>query len=81
MYGRNLVNCSIVFLCVGARRCRFQGDISDYLSSRKARDRAEECRVIARTFSDTETRDRMLGIATEYDRLAEQIDQSDTIAK
>jgi len=47
----------------------------DYLSSGKLRDRAEECRVIARTYGDTETRKKMLHIADGYDRMAEHAER------
>jgi len=49
----------------------------DYLSSQRIRDRAEECRVIAGTFSDSETRDRMLNIAAGYDRMAKHLEQGE----
>jgi len=49
----------------------------DYLSSQRVRDRAEECRVIAGTFSDSETRDRMLNIAAGYDRMAKHLEQGE----
>jgi len=47
----------------------------DYESSRKLRDRAEECRVIAYTYKDRKTRALMLNIATGYDRMAEHLEQ------
>ncbi len=45
--------------------------IMDYQSSFKFRERAEECRVIAGTYADAETRNQMLRIAAGYDRMAE----------
>jgi len=49
--------------------------VPDHQSSTKLRDRAEECRVIARTYDDHEARYRMLGIAASYDWMAEHLEQ------
>ena len=37
--------------------------------------RAQQCRVVGSGFKDTETRDKMLGLATYYEQLAETIDR------
>lgn len=39
------------------------------------RARAEECRAIAETFQNPETRERMYLMAAEYDRMAERADE------
>ena len=49
-------------------------------SSRMFRDRAEECRVIAGTFDEPQTREQMLKIAIGYERLAEQLEQQEADA-
>ena len=48
---------------------------SEHRDSRSWRARAEECRSIAETFSNPQTRARMFGVAGEYDRLAELAEQ------
>jgi hypothetical protein len=45
--------------------------IMDDQSSSELRRRAEECRVIAGTYHDADTRGRMLRIAAGYDRMAQ----------
>ena len=47
----------------------------EHLHSKGFRERAEEARVIAETFKDTQTRTQMLKIAMGYDRMAEQMKQ------
>jgi hypothetical protein len=39
--------------------------------------RAEECRAIAQTFADRETRETMLAIARDYDCMAERLEQAE----
>ena len=49
-----------------------------YLSSKAFRERAEEARVIAGTYKDTECRDQMLRLAAGYDQMAADMEQRDT---
>ena len=44
--------------------------VSELPSSRVWRDRAEECRTLGETFRNKVTRDRMLRVARDYDRMA-----------
>ena len=44
-------------------------------SSRVWADRAEECRAMAASFHNRETRERMLNVAQSYDRMAVQAAQ------
>jgi len=47
------------------------------LLSQQYRTRAEECRRKAETFRDPKARARMLDVAAEYDRKAEQAEASE----
>lgn len=53
---------------------------SEHRDSRSWRARAEECRSIAETFSNPQTRARMFRMAGEYDRLAELAEQREVDA-
>ena len=44
------------------------------------RARAEECRAIADTFDNPETRAKMYAVAAEYDRMAEDVEQRNAAA-
>jgi hypothetical protein len=48
----------------------------DPFNSEAYRERAEQCRIIAETFADCETREAMLRIAADYERLADQFDDA-----
>ena len=44
------------------------------------RARAEECRAIAETFENPETRAKMLAVAADYERMADNADRSEQAA-
>ena len=48
--------------------------------SQYLRTRAQECRVMAKSFADAETRTTLLRIADDYDRTAERIDRNTNIS-
>ena len=45
-------------------------------NSHSLRERGEECRVLAESFGDAETRATLVRIAEDYDRMADRIDRS-----
>lgn len=49
--------------------------------SEHLRARAEECRVLAGSFADTETRATLLRIVDDYDRMADRIDRGKNVSR
>jgi predicted DNA-binding ribbon-helix-helix protein len=45
-------------------------------NSRSLRARAEECRTLAETFNDVESREIMLGVAADYEILADRLERA-----
>jgi hypothetical protein len=65
---------------MGAARLEgFMGRIENH-DGRAWRARAEECRAIADTFDNPETRAKMLAVAAGYDRMAEHADRREQAA-
>ncbi len=62
-------------LCGFRTREKFAMARPEHRDSRSWRARAEECRSIAETFSNPQTRARMFRMAADYERLAELAEQ------
>jgi hypothetical protein len=51
--------------------------IANYQCGAQLRDRAQRCRIVARTYDDGRIRDQMFQIAAEYDRLADRMERDE----